>query len=533
MKTLKFMLAAATAIGLASATQAAQNTEASTGFEKLARGTSVITGVTDNNANSYFYYAGATADDNESVIIAAPDMTGAQRPTGVSRFIDEDSRTNVLQVSTGTDPLLRTFAPLSGSAPQAADTFTDPVYVDTLVQFTVTPYTDNVTPGSSDKLMIYLKEMTNDVGTVTGTNLVVVGGYLTGSSTVSHEYVLNTGSVTVNPNEWHRLTVKAVADLVVVENEGAGFPGFQIWVDGTLCTLSGAQTYDENAELAELFVVCDLAQDINAGKYVLSLLAAGGGQSATLQAVGFAGEGYVDDLVVTTTDPFNANIVDFTFARTEGVGSVEFTINSGAAKTQDDTYEVSIGDTIVVTATAATGYELIAPTFSGLTADPGNTYASATYTVTGRASLTINAQEAAAPSDWAADPTQIEDNTPAATQYPALADSALATADAKKLTVWATDNNIDFSAIEGDTEGTYVEAYLLDCAVGEVEDEKDDFTLTITFDSEGNPVIESPVDRGEKTYNGTVIIKGSTTVNGTYENPAPSGAKFFKAELSL
>ena len=60
MKTLKFMLAAATAIGLASATQADQyNT---TGFEKLAVGTNVTTGVQDNRSGySYFYYAGANA----------------------------------------------------------------------------------------------------------------------------------------------------------------------------------------------------------------------------------------------------------------------------------------------------------------------------------------------------------------------------------------------------------------------------------------------------------------------------------------
>ena len=67
----------------------------------------------------------------------------------------------------------------------------------------------------------------------------------------------------------------------------------------------------------------------------------------------------------------------------------------------------------------------------------------------------------------------------------------------------------------------------------EVDDEKDDFTLTITINAAGEPVVQSPVDRNEKAYNGTVTIKGSTTLNGTYENPAPSGAKFFKAELSL
>ena len=51
MKKLKFMLAAATAIGLASATQAAVDTYASTGFEKLPLGTNVTTGVKDNDTS--------------------------------------------------------------------------------------------------------------------------------------------------------------------------------------------------------------------------------------------------------------------------------------------------------------------------------------------------------------------------------------------------------------------------------------------------------------------------------------------------
>ena len=55
MKKLKFMLAAATAIGLASATQAAVDTYASTGFEKLTVGTNVTTGVIEEGGCEYLY----------------------------------------------------------------------------------------------------------------------------------------------------------------------------------------------------------------------------------------------------------------------------------------------------------------------------------------------------------------------------------------------------------------------------------------------------------------------------------------------
>ena len=152
---------------------------------------------------------------------------------------------------------------------------------------------------------------------------------------------------------------------------------------------------------------------------------------------------------------------------------------------------MSIGDTIAVTAAAQSGYELIEPTTNGLAYVSGD-FASTVYTVTGMASLIINAQAAAA-DDWESDPTQIPDNTPAATQYPSLDGTALATADAKKLTVWATTvAHVDFSDAVADPDD-YVEAYLLNCAVGDVDDEKDDFTLTITINAAGEPVVQSPV----------------------------------------
>ena len=102
MKTLKFMLAAATAIGLASATQADQyNT---TGFEKLTVGTNVTTGVQDNRSGySYFYYAGSVAEDNESVIAAADaELANIGRPNGAAAV--DAGRDKILQVSTGKIP---------------------------------------------------------------------------------------------------------------------------------------------------------------------------------------------------------------------------------------------------------------------------------------------------------------------------------------------------------------------------------------------------------------------------------------------
>ncbi len=385
MKKLKFMLAAATAIGLASATQADQyNT---TGLEKLAVGTNVTTGAQDNRSGySYFYYAVSGAEDNESVI--AEGTPNIARPRGASA-VDAD-RNKILQVSTGTDPLMRTYKPLSGGAPQAATELASDTYVDTLVQFTVTPYTDTVTPGANDKLMIYLKESvtTNSLGEITDadTNLVVVGGFYSAGATTVREYVLNTGSVTVNPNEWHRLTVKAVRDIS--DTLALGLPGFAIWVDGEACTLD-YYTLDENDPTSIGGTVIATNADVLAKKLVLSLLTGSGGQTASLQGVGFAGEGKVDDIVFSDVDPF-ATVFDFTF--TIGTGAtVTYTVG-GTEYDQTKTFpEVEAGTAVQITSITYADDYMAGSTTAVNLSDP----VEGVYTVTNAgASLTITPAEA-------------------------------------------------------------------------------------------------------------------------------------------
>lgn len=421
MKTLKFMLAAATAIGIASAAQAVQNKEASTGFEKLEQGDEVITGTRDNvssqtDTTSYFYYAGDNADDNESAIVAFVDdeSPAYARPTGIARFYGADAtaRANALQVSTGTDPLLRTFSPLSGTKPQKGDTIYHTTYIDTLVQFTVTPSTDTVTPGEDDKLMIYLKEtaLTDNDGVATGktaTNLVVMAGYCGAEAVVSaKEYKVT--NVTVEPGKWYRLTVEVIPDITVekagtVSEERSGYVGFVVRINGKdecvfdspLCELDDSSTaYDETA--ADIFASSYLGEWITNKMLVLSLLAASGNVSQdTLQAVGFAGEGLVDDLVITTTDPFVA-VVNFTLVKGENVSSVAYTVN-GEDQYGDEVEDLVADSIIKITSvTYADGYEYDTYTATGLTAADsfnGST-GSFTVTTTEAASLTITAKAA-------------------------------------------------------------------------------------------------------------------------------------------
>lgn len=322
-------------------------------------------------------------------------------------------------------PLISRYAQAGG---EAVEMTSEGVYIDTLVQFTVSEDTPDQTTEDGDKLCIWV-----NVDSETGaTNLMVKAGYI---SDESGENITPTAYTTDysfggDDNGWHRLTVKAINGI----DEVGVLAGFVIYVDGVAVKTSMSVMCNEFAEASPLVVE-------GAFPSLISSLSSEGG---TLQSIGFKGTGSIDNVQFTTENPLPA---------------------------------------------------------------PGG-------------------------DDWADDPTEIEDNTPAATQYPALADSALATADAKKLTVWATANSIDFAAVAADTTGaTYAEAYLLNCAPAEVEDEKDEFVLSITFDENGIPQVSAPAG---KEYNVTIQLKGSNDLS-TWTNvgAASKTYQFYKAVLAL
>ena len=345
MKTLKFMLTAATAIGLATASHAGLYNGA-TDFEDMDLG------AVDVSASSLFEYAGATAADNESEIVAGT-------PSGVTRpkaYRNEAAGEKVLKVSTGTDPLLRRLQSGMG-----ADLLTAPVYIDTLVQFTVTPASDNVSSnGVSDKLMIYLKEDLT-VGSE-ATNLMVKAAlriapdYVTTFEDTFEDRDVTIGNVSVGPNEGYRLVVKSYTD----EN---GIVLFTVKLNDT--------------QLAGDVVLYGSTYDV-----FPSLL---GKSSTTLEAVGFAGEGLVDDLALTTIDPY-ATSYDFTLTLGANVSSVSFTIGADeyllVAANSPATYDVYENDVVAVGQVQyASGFEADEITYSGFASESPYTVGTADVAV--------------------------------------------------------------------------------------------------------------------------------------------------------
>ena len=576
MKTLKFMLAAATAIGLASASYAKQGAlDGSIDFEG------------PNPLASGFVFDGAEGDNDSEVVTPGANSTG-----------------HALKVSVGTDPLLRALSTLGNPngdvIPLAGEGSYEEVTIDTMVQFTVTPYSDPVTANASDKLMIYLKEMTNEVGEVTGTNLMVKAAMFKAAYTDEDEedhpavkdvadYAVayaDDSAVTVNSGVWYSLTTKAVM-----------FNGelmFEIYLGGQ--------------KLKPITLLNrDAGEDANALCYFPAITAGTG--ATTLTYVGFAGEGMVDELVFTTEDGVTA--VDFTFTLNPNVTSVAYTLSDSATTntiTETTTVSVYPNDTVKITEVVyASGYAAAAgsPAATGVTGDFANGYvvgnsgncslefsadvSSVSFTfvlgtgvngvawtidgTTTNTTLTGSASAGATVTiadvtyaDWyVADTTSLykgqtatvaagasyavnakmigeggdKIEVPAGTTAADLGISNAAFANdtpeqLTKLAVWAQAKNVskstinDTSVMSFDPETETAKAFLLNCAVSEVETEAAKFKFDSITPGETPEIDQDLVD----SYNGTVTVKGAATVDGTYSAPVPEGAKFFKATLT-
>ena len=475
-------------------------------------------GANDYNPNeqgSHFYFDGTS---NSSVV--SNDANAASTTKRTANFA-EANNANFLALDTEGGTLWRSINEIIttggnslGTAEAVAATGT---YLDTLVQFTVTE-DEEPTVGTDDKLAIWLQA---GEGT---TNLMVKAAVVDDQAGRTETTFTVTGT-TVEPGTWYRLTVKAFADIT----DGELIPGFQIFLDGTLVVA------DKPTLTSDYLAIIDSDShyaDLVAGKYFASLKT-----TTTLQGVGFQGTGAVDEIVWTEDDPFPAAVVEFTLTYSGDanttLGAVTYTI--GEDPTAQTPTEGKIPDGALVSIAAPTfaaGYQLAAFTVDGTAvASPTFPY---TFTMTANTTVAITAEQIPVTEDWVDNPaTDITAGDTAATAYPGLAGSALATADAQKLTVWAKANNIAYNDIKNDTTGTYTEAYLLNCAVADVEDEKEEFVANITIGANGTPVVTAPAG---KNYNGKLQLKGKVNLtDATWTNieAASTTYKFYMYELSL
>ena len=274
----------------------------------------------------------------------------------------------------------------------------DGTYLDTLVQFTVTE-DEAPTVGEEDKLAIWLQA---GEGT---TNLMVRAGFVDddGTSTTQSPmtYTLTTQSP-VQPGNWYRLTVKAIADVTkcVAKNPEAyqaGYTGFEIYLDGELLaatTSTFGQGYIDLAIDAGEYGWLDQTEDATFITYLQSGKAFPAlglpTTAATLQGVGFQGTGAVDEIVWTDDNPFPAAVVEFTLTYSGDanttLGAVSYTVDGGEAQAVTSGDKIPEGASVsIAQPTFANGYQLASITTNSETV----TVASWPYVFTMGADTTV------------------------------------------------------------------------------------------------------------------------------------------------
>lgn len=258
--------------------------------------------------------------------------------------------------------LERGIAPRSGNTFAAQDIGSG-IYFDTMVQFTATDTAP--TPTAGDKLIVWLYGSGEEDGAFgIGTNLVVTAGYLANGNEVSAKHYLNgNAQINVEPNSWHRLTIKSINDIGTPQ----GVVGFVVFIDGTAVSTSEAK-----AESGE--GVMTVFDNLNAtamrwnneNKLFPSLVKRGSTGAQTLTSVALEGTGMIDDISFTTTTPFAAaaDNVYLTLTWDENVTAIAYAIENGATGTVDmtgDKFVLDLGAAantykVTLTPTYASGY---------------------------------------------------------------------------------------------------------------------------------------------------------------------------------
>lgn len=491
MKQLKFMLAAATAIGLATAAQAATTTSLNL-FGDTEPVDTFEAGTQSALLTNYRYLS----DDGEN---------------------DSKVENGALTVSTGENPLLRPLDLQDGVAASVDMTATgfESLYIDTMVQFTVTPAGDDVEAKTDDKLMIYLAEFTNGVDGASAetpvTKLVVKAGNIKTqmSQWEVEETTYIVDNFTVAPNEWYQLVVTA---KLGTRNQ----PHFEIKMK---------KSSDETFTNIASGTVASFPSLIKAEK--------------TLTYVGFAGEGVVDNLTAVKLTVVNS--VDFTFTWSdEMISAVSYTIGGGqpVEVKKNTAIKADPEQVLTLTITPAAWYKLASneaitypvPETAPEAAMSLNDYVKAVASTGDDGKVTVTAGTTAADLGIA---TGSAFDAADATVLGNLMTWAMSSTKGGSTSATAAATLVGEMTFNADNtpKSDAAKAYLLDCAISEVDEKKKDFKLQISFDSEGRPVVEGPT--GVATYkNGNIVLQGREKLSEGNWAPKAEGHKFFKAVLT-
>lgn len=263
------------------------------------------------------------------------------------------------------------------------------IYFDTMVQFTATETAP--TPTAGDKLVVWLYGSGDEVDAFgIGTNLIVTAGFVatTYQTTTPSNYVVSAEGVNIEPNSWHRLTIKSISDI----GDDDGVPGFVVFIDGVAMTSSSAKG-DSSSVFAYLNATAKKWDDMGA---LFPSLVHGSSADQTLSSVSLEGTGMIDDISFTSVAPDFAKDSDiFTLSWDEYVTALSITVGEATtelteAQVAAKTYAIEIDGTttVAVAPTFATGYAKDSWSITGAATESDNT-----FTVTGTATAALTSKD--------------------------------------------------------------------------------------------------------------------------------------------
>lgn len=312
-------------------------------------------------------FDGATPYDSYWVVpsdveaAATPYESGEALDVRPAYFSGDNVNYLGIESASTTSPLTRYIGTLQD---QESEAIGNGLYLDTLVQFTVSTETMGASEGSNAKLAIWAQ--TSDE-TPAVTNFVVQAGYITAGDVEAHNYAM-TAPADFDYTAWHRLTVKAIANIDAnATTESTHVVGFVVFVDGTALTRANSATIGDEGYVPTLNTV--------AGKFAAAVLPSmihTGNTKTTLQAVSFSGNGKIDDVSFTDVAPtFAADATVYTVTWGEGIASVSYN-DTDLVKDAENTLPEG---SFALVVTLESGYALGTPVASGCTVTAnGNTF---------------------------------------------------------------------------------------------------------------------------------------------------------------
>ena len=322
-----------------------------TSFESLAVDTALDIAKADDgttDGTKYWLYDGNSAAETEvdtGCVIKAADYSGY---TGSKPAIAPETDAKALGIEAD-KRLTRTITGVNGDPVDIGSG----IYFDTMVQFTATDTAP--TPGANDKLIVWLYG-SDDAEALFGatTGLVVTAGYLNSveNDIISTNYFVGT---TIEPNSWHRLTIKA---LDKISNESASAPaGFVVFIDEVAVTSTEAKGVADSA-VASLTPTA--AKWAGTNQLFPSLVKGGATAASTLTAVDIEGTGMIDNISFTSVAPnFAVDNPTLVINWGDGITSVTYKIGEADAVTATSGQEITLekaSSEVTINAVYASGY---------------------------------------------------------------------------------------------------------------------------------------------------------------------------------